>query len=280
MKSILPATISEQFDICLDCKNSIIFREDLNPDLEDFDSIADLLHSDISQVCKPEKKTTLSKKILSEKMKNPTYESLSILKGISARFVGLASLYFPNSQFSNYQNAVTGQLQKLNTDVPHKLEKALLLTEQQTVAFNSYNFVATGFYGVGKTTVLEVAIDKIIKNPTKFPNAKIVFITWDESHDLKEFFQVKFQKIKEKNLCHLDQPDSLQVFSLKEACKTYQIEPMQSRWRAWLSSCMFSERTKVDVINDFCKKLQGEWNHILCNLYLLEIPGRNFKTHA
>ena len=133
-------------------------------------------------------------------IQKPTDESLNILKRISARFVGLASLYFPNFQFSSYQNAVAGQLQRLNTDVPFKLEKALFLSPEQTVAFNSYNFVATGFYGVGKTTVLEVAIDKIIKNPTKFPNAKIVFITWDESHDLKEFFQVKFQKVKEKQV--------------------------------------------------------------------------------
>ena len=230
----------------------------MNPDLEDFDSLADLLHADICQVCKPEKKTTLSKKINAEKIRKPTDDSLNILKRISARFVGLASLYFPNPQFSNYQSTVTVQLQRLNTDVPYKLEKALLLTPEQTVAFNSYNFVATGFYGVGKTTVLEVAIDKIIKNPAKFPNAKIVFITWDESHDLKQYFKEKFQIIIDQNLHHLNQPDSLQVFSLAEACNIYQVEPLQSRWQAWLSSWTFSERTKVDVINDFCKKLQGD----------------------
>ena len=232
----------------------------MNPDFEDFVSLADLLHADISQVCNPEKKTTLSKKIMAKIIQKPTDESLNILKRISARFVGLASLYFPNFQFSSYQNAVAGQLQRLNTDVPFKLEKALFLSPEQTVAFNSYNFVATGFYGVGKTTVLEVAIDKIVKNPAKFPLAKIVFITWDESHGLKQYFQEKFQKIKDQNLSHLGKPDSLQAFSLEEACTIYQVAPMQSRWWAWLSSWISMERTKVDIINDLCKKLQGECN--------------------
>ena len=33
--SILPATLSRNFNICQDCSKSVIFREDLNPDHED-----------------------------------------------------------------------------------------------------------------------------------------------------------------------------------------------------------------------------------------------------
>ena len=48
--SILPVTISKSFNICEKCHNSVVFREDLNSDYEDFESIADILHSDLSKV--------------------------------------------------------------------------------------------------------------------------------------------------------------------------------------------------------------------------------------
>jgi hypothetical protein len=92
--SILPATISDSFNICKDCSNSVVFREDLNPDYKDFDSIADLLHADLSKTSKPGKAAILSQKLLAETIKKPTKESLSIYRRISARIVGLASLYF------------------------------------------------------------------------------------------------------------------------------------------------------------------------------------------
>merc|ERR1712012_728722 len=60
--SILPATLSRNFNICQDCSKSVIFREDLNSDYEDIDSIADLLHSDISKTNKPGNAATLLKK--------------------------------------------------------------------------------------------------------------------------------------------------------------------------------------------------------------------------
>ena len=68
---------------------------------------------------------------------------------------------------------------------------------------NSLNFVATGFYGAGKTTALEVAIDKIIENSAKFSNVKIVFVTWDRSNILEQNFNEKFEKIKSKRYPHL-----------------------------------------------------------------------------
>ena len=52
----------------------------------------------------------------------------------------------------------------MEKDVNYNLEKALFLNPEQTKAFRSFNFVVTGFYGVGKTIVIEVAIDKIVEN--------------------------------------------------------------------------------------------------------------------
>ena len=48
--SILPVTISKSFNICENCHKSVVFREDLNSDYKDFESIADILHSDLSKV--------------------------------------------------------------------------------------------------------------------------------------------------------------------------------------------------------------------------------------
>ena len=70
--SILPATISDNFNICKDCSNSVVFREDLNTDYEDFDSIADLLHADILKSSKPGKAVMLSQKLQAETIVKPS----------------------------------------------------------------------------------------------------------------------------------------------------------------------------------------------------------------
>ena len=74
----------------------------------------------------------------------------------------------------------------LNPNSQLKLEAALFLSPNQAEAFN---FIVTGFYGAGKTTALECAIDKIIEKPTEFPNPKIIFCTWDESQELQRKFK-------------------------------------------------------------------------------------------
>ena len=53
---------------------------------------------------------------------------------------------------------------------PLKFETALFLSPNQAEALNHFNFIVTGFYGAGKTTALECAIDKIIEKPAEFPN--------------------------------------------------------------------------------------------------------------
>ena len=207
-----------------------------------------------------EKKTILSHKLGIEKVVKPvTKESLDLLKRFSARFVGLGSLFIPKKYGNKtYVGAIGWQLKKLQKDVPHKLEIALLLNPEQRRSFHSFNFVATGFYGVGKTTVLEVVIDRILENPLS--DAKIIFVTWNESKELKEIMTKKFEKIKvEGQIPHLQEEDSLQVFNLQEVCSKYCVEPLQSGYLSWFSSFFFLDRTKVDILNDICKKLRGGW---------------------
>ena len=140
-------------------------------------------------------------------------------------------------------------LVQVNTSVKENLEKALYLSPEQMQSINSFNFAATGFYGVGKTTALEVAIDKIVDDPAQFPHPKIVFITWDNSEYLKTMFEDKFEKIQEE---HPNLKDCLKVYSLEEVCAEYQVKYLEVKYE-------ILPRDKVDVINDLCKKLIGNY---------------------
>ena len=132
---------------------------------------------------------------------------------------------------------------------------------------NSFNFAATGFYGAGKTTALEVAIDKIVENPAQFPNPKIVLVTWDDSKELKEMFEEKCQKIRDKNLPQFISSDCLQVLSLSEACYKYGVDSMPDQRiysKDWFLQLVCSSyRTKPELINDLSLKLQGKLRLIL-----------------
>ena len=266
--SILPATLSESLDICSSCHNYIVFREDLNPDSEKLDSLAETLNSDLNS--KPKIRDSLKAKLQSTNAQTNQHEQaiLNILKKISSRMVGIGSLYFPKTygQSGSYHGATKRMLEDVNKTIPRNLEKALFLSPEQVQAMNTFNFVATGFYGVGKTTVLEVAIDKIIEKSEEFPNprSKIIFVTWHPSKGLKQMFEAKFEQIRQKNgedHPHLMEEDSLQVLSLSEICTKYEIRPMpmQSGFKNWLSSWLWVNRQKVDLLNDLCKKLKGKY---------------------
>ena len=261
--SILPTTLSQQLDICLSCSQMIVFRNDMISDPKDIKSVAELLGTDMTIPSAIEKKRKLSQKLgIAENGVEPaTDASLDLLKRLSARFVGLGSLFIPKTYGNKtYVGAIGWQLNKLQKDVPHKIEIALLLNPEQTKSFHSFNFAATGFYGVGKTTVLEVAIDRIVDNPKPFSDAKVIFVTWNESKELKEILTKKFEKIKIKEQKpHLKDKDSLQVFNLQEVCAKYCVEPLQSGYLSWFSSFFYLDRTKVDVLNNLCKRLKGGW---------------------
>jgi hypothetical protein len=128
-------------------------------------------------------------------------------------------------------------------------------------SINSFNFAATGFYGTGKTTALEVAIDKIVADPSQFPNPKIVFVTWDDSIELKQMFEEKFQKIRDQNLPQFTRSDCLEALFLTEACEKYGVDHTPNRndcSKDLFLSKIFMTRTKPDLLNDLCLKLQGE----------------------
>ena len=83
--------------------------------------------------------------------------------------------------------------------------------------------------------MLEVAIDRIVDNQKPFSDAKVIFVTCNESKELKDI--LKFEKIKiEEQKPHLQDKDSLQVFNLQEVCAKYCVEPLQSGYLSWFSS--------------------------------------------
>ena len=274
--SVLPATLSKNLEICSECSSMIVFREDITPKCLQFDSLAKRLNSDMTQTFQSSNAnvTALAQKLqVNVQSRNaPTSESLQILKSISAFLVGIGSLYFPKTygKHQNSQEVAAGMLEEVRTKVKHNLEKALYLSPEQVQSINSFNFAATGFYGVGKTTALEVAIDKIVDNPAKFPHPKIIFVTWDYSMELKQMFEDKFQKIRNQNLLQFTSSDCLEVFSLAEACDEYEVDPMpkgESFSKDWFLSKLFMTRTKPDLLNDLCLKLQGELKLILEHMH-------------
>ena len=238
--SVLPAT-TNSMEICSECQKHIVFRDDLNPNCRPHDSLVKLLYDEMTNTNKQDSKESLKEKLhIDNTMLTPSDQSLNLMKMISSRLVGMGSLYISKTYgpSRSYQGAVDGILQDVNGFVSKDLQKALFLSPEQTQAMNTFNFVATGFYGVGKTTVLEVAIDNIIE---KFKLPKIIFITWDESKELKKQFEDKFRNIQEAHP-NLKEDYCLAVYNLEEICDKYQVE---------------DKRNKVDIINDLCKKLQG-----------------------
>ena len=127
-------------------------------------------------------------------------------------------------------------------------------------SINSFNFAATGFYGAGKTTALEVAIDKIVENPAQFPHPKIVFVTWDDSKELLQMFKDKFQKIRDQNLPQFTSSDCLEVLSLAEAFRQYGVRGHRQQGHR---SGRKSKRKKTNILSDLCLKLKGELKLIL-----------------
>ena len=175
---------------------------------------------------------------------------------------------FSNFNYSSYGTseshfeATSKMLESMNNKLlypnsPLKFETALFLSPNQAEALNHFNFIVTGFYGAGKTTALECAIDKIIEKPTEFPNPKMILCTWDESQELQRKFKEKMEKIKSQTYPHLNE-DSLQVVSLKDVCDQYQVKPMQSWQWSWLRSWFWLDRSKVDILNDLCRKIKGK----------------------
>jgi hypothetical protein len=92
--SVLPATLSKSLPICSNCHKSVIFREDLNPDFEEFDSVAKLLNADMTLTTTGENKKSLKQKLqVSQSFKPSKPETLNLVKKMAARLVGMGSLF-------------------------------------------------------------------------------------------------------------------------------------------------------------------------------------------
>ena len=258
--SVLPAT-NQSTEICNECQKHIVFRNDLNPNCNPHDSLVELLYNDMTQQNKQDNNESLKEKVqIDSSMMTPSDQSLNLMKMISSRLVGIGSLYIPKTYgpSRSYQGAVHGNLQDVNEFVSKDLQKAMFLSSEEIQAMDTFNFVATGFYGVGKTTVLEVAIDNIIE---KFKLPKIIFVTWDKSRDLKKMFEDKFKNLQDADP-NLKEDNCLEVYDLKEVCAKYQVEHKMSRFQV-----QGFLKNKVDIINDLCKKLQGNMPiYVLQNL--------------
>ena len=112
-------------------------------------------------------------------------------------------------------------------------------------------------------------------------------MTWEDSIVLKQMFEDKFQKIRNQNLSRFASSDCLEVLSLAGACEKYGVDSMPNTntfSKDWFSSKIFTTRTKPDLLNDLCLKLQGElkivlgeriwkdysWNTVVCIICSLE----------
>ena len=254
--SVIPAT-TKSMEICCECQKHIVFRDDLNPNCSPQDSLVELLYNDMTQPNEQDSKESLKKKFqIDNSMKTPMDQNLNLMKTISSRLVGMGSLYIRKTYGGpsrSYQEAVHCNLQVVNDFVSKHLQNALFLSPKQIQAMNLFNFAATGFYGVGKTTVLEVAIDNIIE---KFKLPKIFFVTWDESKELKKQIEDKFRNIQEVHP-NLKEDNCLEVYNLKEICARYQVGLPQMDQKIFDRYGTKTPRNKVDTINDLCKKIQG-----------------------
>ena len=90
----------------------VVFREDITPNCQQFDSLAKRLNSDMNQTFQSSNAnvTTLAQKIkVNVQSRNPpTNKSLQILKSISAFLVGIGSLYLPKTygKHTTYQEVI------------------------------------------------------------------------------------------------------------------------------------------------------------------------------
>ena len=147
--SVLPAT-TQSTEICNECQKHIVFWNDLNLNCNPHDSLVELLYNDMTQRNKQDNNESLKEKVqIDSSMMTPSDQSLNLMKMISSRLVGIGSLYIPKTYgpSRSYQGAVHGNLQDVNEFVSKDLQKALFLSPEQMQAMNSFNFVATGFYG-------------------------------------------------------------------------------------------------------------------------------------
>jgi hypothetical protein len=162
--------------------------------------------------------------------------------------------------FTQYQQKKEKHMEKLKTKVKCHLEEALFLGPDQRAGLAAFRFAAVGFFGSGKTSLLEVACKRVVEDSAKFPEPKVVFITWHSGEELKQRFEEKFSELTLNNT-HM-RKGSLEVMDIDQACSRYN---MSSPAWSWLSFFVpWYRTTKVQFLNQLCEKIQhthSEYSH-------------------
>ena len=121
----------------------------------------------------------------------PSDYSLRILKTISARFVGLGSL-FPIKSKRDHLEEKENQLTNIKNLVQDSLwsddgHYMYLSQEQVSILYQEgpHKTIIEGGYGTGKTTLVEFMVDKIAQDHN---NPEIVLVCWSESKNLTNRF--------------------------------------------------------------------------------------------
>ena len=235
--SILPATSEENCPdsaLCRDCKNHIIFREDIQPGADRNPvSVSDDLYESIHKQNTISSHHSLRTKLGMENLSPPSKEVEALFRTISTRYVGLGSLY-PTKDRTVFLQKVISQLNKMDSFGGDM--RALYLSPEQMSAIQNLKMIICGMYGTGKTVVIEFVVQKILET---INNPHIYLVAWEESHLLMD----RFNKLKKNT-----QDSAIKIMSGDEVCKKFGV--FQEQYK--------HEEQRDVVINTICRKLEEE----------------------
>lgn len=153
-----------------------------------------------------------------------------LLLKISSRYIGLASITAP---------FMMPKAHKADKSFD-KMERHLYLSPEQIEAIRSKNCVISGFYGTGKTVLLELAAKEVLtemitvqgKKTFWYKNPKIIFIFWGEGKfddnpvkffdDRKRSFKELIKRTKDGNGVRRRE-DNVSIMHLYQVCEDYQL---------------------------------------------------------
>lgn len=221
--------------ICDSCNEIIIFQNDLNGTKKPHKSTAQTL-DDILKAQPLQRSPDLATKLELNTFQPPSTVSWDVYKSLCSRFVGVSSLH-PMKDYSTFLEKQERQIQDVQNIVKKEPERALYLTPQQNMAINLHHFMVVGPFGSGKTTVLELSLQNILRKFTHHPR-HIFLVVWDESENLKQRFK-SFES------------EGVKVFNRHEIFETLGVElDTKKRLNSLNILCkVLAEKYKVTVTN-------------------------------
>ena len=238
--SVLPVTSQESLSNCKECKKNIIFREDIRSGaVENPTSVPEDLYQSITLQNSIKSHPSLRSKLGLYNLSPPSQEVEKMFKKISARYVGVGSL-FPTKDRKSLLKRIISQLDKmeyfgkkgfphLNQLSPEQMSAIQVVTEKGIP-----KMIIRGMYGAGKTVVLEYVIQKVRETVN---NPYIYLVAWEES----KLLMARFRE-------HFPESSGVKVMSGDELCKKFGI--FQEQYR--------HEKRRDAAINLICRKLEEE----------------------